>query len=715
MPVPDRDKGARRATPFLSACQGRQVGQHRRTRAATAVLTSLNRRRDLALAPCTGSKRSLFDALSETLGRPERPVQRDGFQWLTSSDSEDGYAHASPTDEMHDKSTDGEADPHRHPRLDQNGRELLAWDEARQPYRHEAHGRGGESAAPHLGNGCAGDCMEHHRAGLILHNAMRSQLQLLPGHDQMFVGERISGHGPVRLAAVHQSCSLVKYRKWRAPATSLRCQGPQRSASPRHDHVQVDQALGRRRGIIGSPMSADNSIPWRTACLFLGAGFSFEMGLPLVWDLTKMLKEWLTPAKLRELNNKPGKDPALPEEVCKLYDELHADSSLHYEQIAHKIQQARTRISKNPNPYITFAAFLAKTINLILYSEHKRFARRMDRAAHQLYGGLKNIADLARPLWAFTLNHDICTEIICDAHSIPWSNGVPADQMVEFLEQNRPDSERIRFTYLKRDQYSDANGFGSEGVNLVKLHGALDLFTYDDERTILYVSRDMRLARLERIYEHSAFHGADGERIHMHDELPLADLDGVMQFLRQTLLTGHKFDRGFHQHAPPEFLSLFARKLKDFTYLVSIGYSFGDPHVDDVIRAWLEEAPERRVVVVSPSGRMPPSLSAHTTQVELRPQSAVDFLAAQAGIVFDRSVKLEREVFSKFRNSSTAQEQLEKIIASLNPEHFMKSLFTRLAEMTHAGTMSDDEVAQLTTKLTDEVFDELERKFLRDM
>jgi hypothetical protein len=36
--------------------------------------------------------------------------------------------------------------------------------------------------------------------------------------------------------------------------------------------------------------------------LFLGAGASFEAGMPLVWDLTAEISAWLTPEKLRELN-----------------------------------------------------------------------------------------------------------------------------------------------------------------------------------------------------------------------------------------------------------------------------------------------------------------------------------------------------------------------------------------------------------------------------
>src|SRR4051812_3113837 len=36
--------------------------------------------------------------------------------------------------------------------------------------------------------------------------------------------------------------------------------------------------------------------------LFLGAGASYEGGMPLVWELTAEIKNWLTPTKMRELN-----------------------------------------------------------------------------------------------------------------------------------------------------------------------------------------------------------------------------------------------------------------------------------------------------------------------------------------------------------------------------------------------------------------------------
>lgn len=36
--------------------------------------------------------------------------------------------------------------------------------------------------------------------------------------------------------------------------------------------------------------------------LFLGAGASYEAGMPLVWGLTEEIKDWLTADKIRWLN-----------------------------------------------------------------------------------------------------------------------------------------------------------------------------------------------------------------------------------------------------------------------------------------------------------------------------------------------------------------------------------------------------------------------------
>jgi len=68
--------------------------------------------------------------------------------------------------------------------------------------------------------------------------------------------------------------------------------------------------------------------------LFLGAGASYDVGMPLVWDLTTELKAWLTIDKLRAFNagwraQGGGHPDSVIEDVAAVL--LRAD--LHYESI----------------------------------------------------------------------------------------------------------------------------------------------------------------------------------------------------------------------------------------------------------------------------------------------------------------------------------------------------------------------------------------------
>ena len=68
--------------------------------------------------------------------------------------------------------------------------------------------------------------------------------------------------------------------------------------------------------------------------LFLGAGASYEVGLPLVWELTTELKDWLTSDKLCSLNlgwraQGSGHPDAVIEDVARTL----AIPNMHYESI----------------------------------------------------------------------------------------------------------------------------------------------------------------------------------------------------------------------------------------------------------------------------------------------------------------------------------------------------------------------------------------------
>lgn len=49
-----------------------------------------------------------------------------------------------------------------------------------------------------------------------------------------------------------------------------------------------------------------------------------------------------------------------------------------------------------------------------------------------------------------------------------------------------------------------------------------------------------------------------------------------------------------------QLLEEFRRSLNGCTQLLVVGYSFGDAHIDTLIRRWLAQAPTHRVVVIDP-------------------------------------------------------------------------------------------------------------------
>ena len=109
-------------------------------------------------------------------------------------------------------------------------------------------------------------------------------------------------------------------------------------------------------------------------------------------------------------------------------------------------------------------------------------------------------------------------------------------------------------------------------------------------------------------------------RAHATNEIAYADHLGEMQFLRRSLLAGaFKFDARPQQVLPPSMLKHFRANLNFVSNLVCVGYSFGDFHINTVLREWLEFSASRRIEIVDPSIRAVPAFLLHLSlQVALR-------------------------------------------------------------------------------------------------
>lgn len=375
--------------------------------------------------------------------------------------------------------------------------------------------------------------------------------------------------------------------------------------------------------------------------------------MPLVLELTRDIKRWLTPAKLRELNAVwRTQGEAYPDSVIEDCAGILGRSDLHYENIlGHlEIQGRRQNDQKLRQKYFELYSWLVDLVYRMLYfrqiNNHDFFARHLP-----FYDGLKALTDANQPLWIFSLNHDLIIETLAARHGIPIACGYSsAEVSLPTRHLTGAIKGSIRARVLTKDNIDrQALHFDTRphhGINLLKLHGSLDEFAFNDGHDLLKllpaeptersVIETLKAANEDLLYLHPGFPGG---RVHCTNEIAYADEHGIMQFLRRSLLAGaFKFDQRSSQTLPRTLLNHFRTNINFVNHLVVIGYSFGDKHINEIVRHWLEFSADRSVEIVDPSVVAVPGCLQHMTpQVTLTRSTTTAWLDAKAGIT--RTIK----------------------------------------------------------------------------
>ena len=188
------------------------------------------------------------------------------------------------------------------------------------------------------------------------------------------------------------------------------------------------------------------------------------------------------------------------------------------------------------------------------------------------YDGIRALARTNEPLWVFSLNHDVIIETIAARLSIPLHTGFSASTVtLPRRDASGQKKGEIRAEILtKAELEHGAMHFPNPllpGVYLLKIYGALDIFTFNDGHDVLKLLPDgpgqdgfidvLRAANEDLFYP---LPGAPGGRVHATNEIAYADDHGEMQFLRRSLLAGaFKFDARAQQVLPPSMLNTSAR------------------------------------------------------------------------------------------------------------------------------------------------------------
>jgi len=318
--------------------------------------------------------------------------------------------------------------------------------------------------------------------------------------------------------------------------------------------------------------------------LFLGAGASYECGMPLVWEFTNGLRANV----LKRLDSRLfdfRKDPSFRAR----FEEILANPDLHYEQMIGVLENLQLERGASSDVARTTALQLIDCVQILLLEDQLLTTNLLAEKTKD-YSGIKYLLQKNPCLHVFSLNHDINFEEICKFHNVDCKDGF-FDHTIERY------SNIAKFKSLTKKQLNNGelNFFGPEGVgvNLIKLHGSLDIFAVEDKNLYLKCvpPLDTRIGghvqEIRKIESHS-LELSQRLGIRTVGELDVTDKDGEIQFLRRSLLSGaHKFKGTFDQIAPEAFFEEFKKRMAAITELDVIGYGFGDFHINEVIRKWL--------------------------------------------------------------------------------------------------------------------------------
>jgi len=289
------------------------------------------------------------------------------------------------------------------------------------------------------------------------------------------------------------------------------------------------------------------------------------------------------------------------------FENLLSRPDLHYEQIIGELEKIYLARGQDHSIALKTAHQLIDCVQILLLEDQEKTTPLFSEKVKD-YKGIKNLISEQTSLNVFSLNHDINFEEICKYHDVPYRDG--------FFDEAEPRYANIaNFKTLKIDQLNDRklNFFAENevGVNLIKLHGSLDIFAAEDKKLYLKCTPpiEMKLGGHVQEIRKAEIHSQEvcnQMQTRTVRELLVKDVTGEIQFLRRSLLSGaNKFKGSFEQIAPGKFLEEFKERIKTVTQLDVIGYGFGDAHINDILKEWLN-IPNASLHIYDPCRSSPP-------------------------------------------------------------------------------------------------------------
>ncbi len=352
--------------------------------------------------------------------------------------------------------------------------------------------------------------------------------------------------------------------------------------------------------------------------LLLGAGFSFDLGMPLASEFSDTLFSFFNAEKMtRIINNLRGHKPysnnrtlcdTTLSKFIEIYNEFLKSNNTNYEELFRIIEDLPllSDVAQETRHY-----FFGKLRNIIneLFLIYQKETYPYYLLNKDKYKWL--IDEFSKvELWVFTLNHDLLIEMLCLDYNIPLCEGYFHTFQVPQSNSNLNyifEFGRIDATEKNVDNLNYQ--INSKVINLLKIHGGLNEYFQGDEKSNRYrlffpmnncKSSLEYLIKLDQ-FIHDPHYYINGQKPNIEGELCFSDFDGTLQFMQPSILTGSKkYHTTLSNHRHEEKIELFSSGLGKIDELYIIGYSFGDKHINHRISHAMHLNDNLKVTVINP-------------------------------------------------------------------------------------------------------------------
>lgn len=413
--------------------------------------------------------------------------------------------------------------------------------------------------------------------------------------------------------------------------------------------------------------------------LLLGAGFSYDLGMPLASELTEVFLRpfnwWSTRSLARTLATKDPYSKGRPinfvaiERALKLVLERKKQGCTNYEALLAEIEalhHAPGTEQTDRDSYHFVFGFLYDLIYGILYAYQLDAYTNLYTRNHRHFGKLGDLLCSEQPTWIFSLNHDLFVECLAIDQGIPITYG--DSSTITFPRSNLHSHDTLELTYSEPSDFA-TNGPGwlrkGNGINLVRLHGGLAEHAYKDRAIICnpslaHASSSELISELQRI-ESMAYYNR-GLRVPSGRDRVITGPDGTLDILRRTMLTGgHKYTKTTKPKKGEEKLQLLEQVLKETDELTVIGYSFGDGHVNHRISNAMVLNSKLRLRSVDPKGKRCP---AFLEQFDYDQRVGAAYCGAAQWMSYVLEEKWDKEQTEELRRSEPVRKDIQKRVAA---------------------------------------------------